>query len=74
VSTFVTALARAHHLAETDRRQVRRSVAHPAAHRGVERDLLDLHQHLVVAGLRRVGLVDIEVVGRGLTHGPLGEK
>jgi hypothetical protein len=38
--------ARAHHFADLHRRDVGLDVVHPAAHRGIEREVRDLHQHL----------------------------
>ena len=42
---------RAHHLADADRRNVRAAFVHPAAHRGIEREVQDLHEHLAFARL-----------------------
>jgi len=43
-------LCTAHDFAELHRRQVARFVARPAAHRGVERQVLDLHHGFAVTG------------------------
>ena len=74
----------AHDFADTDRRHVGLALVHPAAHRGVERDVQDLHQHLAVAGCRdrsrrvlEVGALDhadrapgeLELVIDGVGHG-----
>ena len=60
-----------HHLADPDRGQVGAGVVHPAAHRRVKRDVLDLDQHLAVAGLtdRLLGVLPVGVLGQALRPG-----
>ena len=62
-----------HHLADLHRRGVRRPVAHPPAHVGVEREPDRAQQDLAVAGLRGGLGLDAEIVRRRRALGPAGE-
>jgi len=43
--------AGAHQVADLDRGDVRATLVHPSPHRGVQRHVADLHQHLALTGL-----------------------
>ncbi len=59
----LAATAGAHHLADADRRDVGAAVVHPSPHRRVQRQVLDLDQHLAVARLGH-GLLGVVPVSR----------
>jgi hypothetical protein len=62
-----------HDVAEVDRGGVGLGVVHAAAHVGVEREPVVLHQHLVVARLRDLGFLEAEVAFLDPGRGAAGE-
>jgi hypothetical protein len=54
----------AHQLAELDRRDVGLALAHPAAHGGIERDVLDLDAELAGPRLLHGAVLDGEILAR----------
>src|SRR5258707_15520242 len=64
---------RAHHLADANRRHVGFALVHPAAHRGVERDIGVAHDEFAVARHRHGFLDEIEIAALGQAHRTRGE-
>src|SRR5581483_985878 len=65
--------AGAHHFANADWRHVRLAFVHPAAHRGIERDVQIPHDELTVVRLRHGRLRVIEVLALHHPHRTLRE-
>ena len=59
-----------HHLADADRRGVRRRIAHPSAHVGIERQPQRAEQHLAHARRRDRHVLDAEITFVGLADRP----